>query len=202
MAGGKGRRMKLSVEKPLVEINGIKMIEYVIRALNGSPKIDRIFVAISPNSPETENWLRNIENNDHINIAKVINTSGNSYISDMVEAVIVSNTKGPILIIMADLPMATSIMINKIIDRYERVPQSALSVYNLNSIYSKYGLTPEFVFNKYGQLIVPIGINIINSDAIEIEQDDYNYILKDHELVINVNTRKDLEVCINIMDKV
>ncbi|MCD4842997.1 MAG: NTP transferase domain-containing protein [Methanosarcinales archaeon] len=202
MAGGKGRRMKLSVEKPLVEINGIKMIEYVIRALNSSSKIDRIFIAISPNSPETENWLRNIENNDHINIAKVINTSGNSYISDMVEAVVVSNTKGPILIIMADLPMATSIMINKIIDRYERVPQSALSVYNLNSIYSKYGLTPEFVFNKYGQLIVPIGINIINSDAIEIEQDDYNYILKDHELVINVNTRKDLEVCINIMDKV
>ena len=200
MAGGKGRRMKLSVEKPLVEINGIKMIEYVIRALNGSSKIDRIFVAISPNSPETENWLRNMENNDHINIAKVINTSGNSYISDMVEAVIVSNTKGPILIIMADLPMATSIMINKIIDRYVKVPQSALSVYNLNSVYSKYGLTPEFVFNKHGQLIVPIGINIINADNIDMEQDDYNYILKDHELVINVNTRKDLEVCINIMD--
>ena len=132
----------------------------------------------------------------------MINTSGNSYISDMVEAVIVSNTKGPILIIMADLPMATSIIINKIIDKYERVLQSALSVYNLNSIYSKYGLTPEFVFNKYGQLIVPVGINILNSDTIEIEQDDYNYILKDHESVINVNTRKDLEVCINIMDKV
>ena len=60
MAGGKGRRMKLSVEKPLIEINGIKMIEYVIRALNGSSKIDRIFVAISPNSPETEIWLRNM----------------------------------------------------------------------------------------------------------------------------------------------
>ncbi|KAF5428163.1 GTP:adenosylcobinamide-phosphate guanylyltransferase, partial [Candidatus Methanomarinus sp.] len=46
MAGGKGRRMKLSVEKPLIEINEIKMIEYVIRALNVSSKIDRIFVAI------------------------------------------------------------------------------------------------------------------------------------------------------------
>lgn len=88
MAGGKGRRMKLSVEKPLIEINEIKMIEYVIRALNVSSKIDRIFVAISSNSPETENWLANVENNDHINITRVINTSGNTYISDMVEAVI------------------------------------------------------------------------------------------------------------------
>jgi adenosylcobinamide-phosphate guanylyltransferase len=140
MAGGKGRRMKLSVEKPLIEINEIKMIEYVIRALNVSSKIDRIFVAISPNSPETENWLANIENNDHINITRVINTSGNTYISDMVEAVIDSNTKGPILIIMADLPMVTSMMINKIIDRYEKVPPSALSVYNLISSYFNYGL--------------------------------------------------------------
>jgi len=202
MAGGKGRRMKLSVEKPLVEINGIKMIEYVIRALNVSSKIDRIFVAISPNSPETENWLRNIENNEHINIAKVINTSGNSYISDMVEAVIVSNTEGPILIIVADLPMVTSIIINKIIDRYVKVPQSALSVYNLKSSYFNYGLNPELVFNKYGHLIVPIGINIINADNIDMEQEDYKYILKDHELVINVNTQQDLEVCINIMKKV
>lgn len=202
MAGGKGRRMKLSVEKPLIEINEIKMIEYVIRALSVSSKIDRIFVAISSNSPETENWLANIENNDHINITRVINTSGNTYISDMVEAVIDSNTKGPILIIMADLPMVTSMMINKIIDRYEKVPQSALSVYNLISSYFNYGLNPELVFNNYNQLIVPIGINIVNADIIDVEQDDYNYILEDHELVINVNTQQDLEVCINIMKKV
>ena len=202
MAGGKGRRMKLSVEKPLIEINEIKMIEYVIRALSVSSKIDRIFVAISSNSPETENWLANVENNDHINITRVINTSGNTYISDMVEAVIDSNTKGPILIIMADLPMVTSMMINKIIDRYEKVPQSALSVYNLISSYFNYGLNPELVFNNYNQLIVPIGINIVNADIIDVEQDDYNYILEDHELVINVNTQQDLEVCINIMKKV
>lgn len=202
MAGGKGRRMKLSVEKPLIEINEIKMIEYVIRALNVSSKIDRIFVAISPNSPETENWLTNNENNDHINISRVINASGNTYISDMVEAVTVSNTKGPILIIMADLPMVTSMMINKIIDRYEKVPPSALSVYNLISSYFNYGLNPELVFNNYNQLIVPIGINIVNADIIGVEQEDYRYILEDHELVINVNTQQDLEVCINIMKKV
>jgi GTP:adenosylcobinamide-phosphate guanylyltransferase len=35
-----------------------------------------------------------------------------------------------------------------------------------------------------------------------VEQEDYKYILEDHELVINVNTQQDLEVCINIMKKV
>lgn len=90
-------------------------------------------------------------------------------------------------------------MIDKIILRYNEVSQPALSVYSLLSICRSNGLRPDTVFNKDGQLIVPSGINILDADNIRKEQEDYNYILDNHRLAVNVNTMEDLEVCSRLM---
>ena len=53
MAGGKGTRMHLAEEKPLIKICGKPVIEYVIAALENAKKIDSIVVAVTGCTPKT-----------------------------------------------------------------------------------------------------------------------------------------------------
>ncbi|HUV83012.1 MAG TPA: NTP transferase domain-containing protein [archaeon] len=190
MAGGRGSRMKLPIEKPLLEINGKKLIEYVLDALEKSNNIDNIHIAVSANGPETGKWLSHRSRDFNI-----INTPGSGYVSDMVDAVKSAGINGPVLMVMADLPLISSEMIDEVITKYHTIPQPALSVYNLLSVCRSKGLRPDTVFNKNGQLIVPSGLNILDADKIHEEQEDYNYILDNHRLAVNVNTVEDLEIC-------
>lgn len=190
MAGGRGSRMKLPIEKPLLEINGKKLIEYVLDALAESNNIDNIHIAVSANGPETSKWLTT-----HFRDLNIINTPGSGYVSDMVNAVKSAGINGPVLMIMADLPLISSEMIDEVITKYHTIPQPALSVYNLLAVCRSKGLRPDTVFNKNGQLIVPSGLNILDADKIHEEQEDYNYILDNHRLAVNVNTIEDLEIC-------
>ena len=194
MAGGRGSRMKLNVEKPLLEINGKKLIEYVLDALEGSDNIHEIYIAVSSRGPDTRKWL-----DESTRGIQIITTAGKGYVSDMVEAVDTAGISGPVLIIMADLPLIDSELINMIIKRYYEVPHPALSVYNLLSVCISKGLRPDTVFNRDGQLIVPSGINILDAQNIHEEQEDFNYILHCHELAVNVNTVEDLSICSMLM---
>jgi adenosylcobinamide-phosphate guanylyltransferase len=72
---------------------------------------------------------------------------------------------------------------------------SALSVHMSLDVFKKLGLRPDTVFHKNNGFIVPCGINILDAGRIREEQEDYNLILEDEELALNVNTREDLEVC-------
>ncbi|MBE0523511.1 MAG: NTP transferase domain-containing protein [Methanosarcinales archaeon] len=190
MAGGRGSRMKVPIEKPLLEINHKKLIEYVLDALKESNNINNIHIAVSANGPETGKWLEL-----HSRDVNIINTPGSGYVSDMVVAVKSAGIKGPLLMVMADLPLISSEMIDEVITKYHTIPQPALSVYNLLSVCRSKGLRPDTVFNKNGQLIVPSGLNILDADKIHEEQEDYNYILDNHRLAVNVNTIEDLEIC-------
>ena len=194
MAGGRGSRMTLPIEKPLLEINGRKLIEYAMDALEGSRYVDNIYIAASKNGPDTVKWLEGSARD-----VNVVNTAGDGYVSDMVDAIRKAGIKGPVLIVMADLPLITPGLLDEVIVLYSKVPQPALSVYNLLSVCRSKGLRPDTVFNKDGQLIVPSGINILDADNINEEQDDYNYILNNHKIAVNVNTVEDLEICSKFM---
>jgi len=58
---------------------------------------------------------------------------------------------------------------------------------------------PDTVFNKDGKLIVPTGVNILDSSQIRNEQEDFNLILENPKLAINVNTVKDLQRCRDLL---
>lgn len=188
--------MNLPIEKPLLEINGRKLIEYALDTLQASKHVDTIYIAASRNGPDTVKWLEGCARE-----VIVINTAGEGYVSDMVGAIEKAGIKGPVLIVMADMPLITPELLDEVIAVYNEVPQPALSVYNLLSVCRSKGLRPDTVFNKDGQLIVPSGINILDADNIHEEQDDYNYILDNHKIAVNVNTVEDLEICSRLMGK-
>jgi adenosylcobinamide-phosphate guanylyltransferase len=192
MAGGKGARLG-SDEKPLTLLCGRPLIHYVLEALLGSKKIERIFVATSSRVKRTNEWLDNFKK-EHDKV-KIIHTEGAGFVHDMVGAVGEAGIRGCVLIMMADLPLVKSGLIDRIIEKYEEIKTPALSVHMKLDVFRRLGLRPDTVFHKNSDFIVPCGINILDAERIHEEQEDYNLILDEEELALNVNTPGDLAVC-------
>ncbi|MCD4807570.1 MAG: NTP transferase domain-containing protein [Methanococcoides sp.] len=196
MAGGQGLRLGMG-EKPCVELLGKPLISYVIDSLERSSYIERIFVAVSPSTPNTEKFV-NEKYGDHI---QAINTNGDNYVGDMVYAVESSNIREPVMIIMSDLPMVTPKLIDSIIEAYQDCGSSSMSVFVPISLCKKVGIRPDTVFNWEGNLIVPAGINILDGKFINEEQEYHNYMLDDPEIALNINTVDDMKRCEDLLMK-
>ncbi len=192
MAGGMGKRLGKE-EKPLTLLLGKPLISYVLHALLGSKNIDRIFVATSPRVKKTNVWLCDFKKK-HDNV-EIISTPGMGFVHDMALAVEKARIKRHVLIIMADLPLVSSGLIDRIIGKYHGINTPALSVHMKLDVFTRLGLLPDTVFHKNSSFIVPCGVNILDADRIREEQEDYNLILEDEELALNVNTLGELEVC-------
>jgi len=190
MAGGRGSRLKMG-EKPLVKLFGRPLIDYVALALEDS-SVDRIFVSATENVPQTREWAikRGLD---------VVETGSYGYVADMIEAVQKARVTDPIMIIMADLPLVTSDLIDEIIDVYESRPEPALSTHTPLELHSRLDRRPDSLFNYRGRLIVPAGINVLNGAEIEKEQEDFHLIMERIELAVNVNVPSDLKLCERIM---
>jgi adenosylcobinamide-phosphate guanylyltransferase len=194
MAGGFGQRLGMG-EKPCVELLEKPLISYVIDALRASKEIDRVFVAVSPVTPKTEIMLHERYKGE----IRVIRTFGGNYVGDMIYAVEAAEAIGPVMIIMSDLPLINPELIDSVIDKYREVGTPALSVYVPINICKGIGIRPDTVFNKDGKLIVPVGINILDSSQIRNEQEDFNLILDNPKLAVNVNTIEDLKHCKDLL---
>ncbi|AGF97451.1 nucleotidyltransferase [Methanosarcina mazei Tuc01] len=178
MAGGFGQRLGMG-EKPCVELLGKPLITYVIDNLRASKNIDRVSEIMIQERYKGE--------------VQVIRTFGGNYVGDMIHAVETSNTAGPVMIIMSDLPLVNPDLIDSVIEKYREEGKPALSVYVPINVCRGTGTRPDTVFNKDGKLIVPAGVNILDSSQIRKEQEDFNLILDNPRLAINVNTVKDLQ---------
>lgn len=194
MAGGLGKRLGMG-EKPCIEVMGKPLISYVVDALEKAENIGRIFVAVSPATPNTETVVSNYYG-DRI---KVIRTAGGNYVGDMVYAVESAGIVEPFLIIMSDLPLIRPELIDYIVSKYEKCGKPAMSVHVPISVCKDLGIRPDTVFNRDGNLIVPTGVNILDGKDIHKEQEDFNLILEIPELALNINTVDDLKRCKNLL---
>ncbi|MFP4655607.1 MAG: NTP transferase domain-containing protein [Methanohalobium sp.] len=192
MAGGRGTRLGMG-EKPCVQILRHPLISYVIDALDKAKNIGQIYVAVSHATPNTEKYV----SNKYQGQVKVIKTVGGDYVGDMICAVENAGIKEPVMIIMSDLALITPELIDEIIDEYYKCGKPALSVHVPISVCKKLGLRPDTVFNREGNLIVPTGVNVLDGKYIRQEQDDYNLIMENPQLALNINTPDDLERCEN-----
>lgn len=195
MAGGLGQRLGMG-EKPCVELLGKPLITYVIDALRAAKNVENVYVAVSPVTPKTEMMLYERYKGE----VRVIRTFGGNYVGDMIYAVESSGTRGPVMIVMSDLPLLGPELIDSVIKTYEEHKEPALSVYVPITVCKEAGIRPDTVFNKKGKLIVPTGVNILDSGDIRNEQEDFNLILDNPKLAINVNTIKDLQRCKELLE--
>ena len=78
MAGGRGTRLKVPCEKPLFKLHDKPLIKFVIDNLNSSKLIDEIIIAVSPNTCETVEYLKSLDDE-----FTILDTSGDDYLKDL-----------------------------------------------------------------------------------------------------------------------
>lgn len=195
MAGGLAQRLNMG-EKACVLIENKPLISYVIHALKNSKYIKKIFVSTTINTPKTKELIQL----KYPEIVIINNDCGN-YVIDMINSIKESKSKDPIMVIMCDIPLIKSEIIDKIIEEYYIQKKDALSTYVPLFICKKIGIIPDTIFKKKDKFIVPVGINILNPIKIDMEQEDFNYILEDERLALNINKKNDLEICLKEMKK-
>jgi adenosylcobinamide-phosphate guanylyltransferase len=188
MAGGKGTRMKLAEEKPLIKVCGKPVIEYVLSALKEAKKIDSIVVATSSCTPKTTQLMKKLG-------VKYIETPGKDYVSDM--GYVVQTLKlGVFLAIAADLPLVRGEMIDAVMEHYECCGKPALTVAVPLEVKAKLGMCIEYSFQEAGCDLVPVGINVIDGHKRYGDEwlDQDIYILNHEELAVNINTVPELQL--------
>ncbi|MBN1244415.1 NTP transferase domain-containing protein [Candidatus Bathyarchaeota archaeon] len=194
MAGGKGSRMALSEEKPMLQVGGKTVIEHVLTALKNAKKVDSIVVAVSDYTPKTAKMLSKFP-------VSVIQTPGKEYVSDMGYTVRTLKLQ-TVLAIGADLPLITAEVIDAIVEYYERCGKPALSVAVSMETKAQLGLSGKYGFELNGNRVVPAGINVIDGQRIDEEElDEEIYVSDRKEVAVNINTVQELRIAEELFSK-
>jgi adenosylcobinamide-phosphate guanylyltransferase len=186
MAGGMGTRLKVPEEKPLFKLHDKPLIKFVLDNLNSSRLIDRIVIAVSPNTPETTEYLKSLDGD-----FMILDTSGEDYLKDLSYILDYFERKSKedtLLFINADLPFISTETIDYVLDYYFKSDKDALSVIVPVEVFEELGLKYSYEFNG----CVPSGLNILRSE--NIIQDETQLVLKKVELALNINTIPDSEI--------
>jgi adenosylcobinamide-phosphate guanylyltransferase len=187
MAGGKGRRMALSEEKPLILVGGKPVIEHVINVLKNARTVDSVVVAVSDYTPKTASHLVEFP-------VKILKTPGKEYVSDMAYAVKTLNLQ-TVLTVPADMPLLTDKIIDSVVEQYFRCGKPALAVAVPIETKQRLGMSSSYSFEFEGKCVVPAGINVNDGTRInEAELDQAVYVIDLPEVAININTLQELEI--------
>lgn len=185
MAGGKGTRMVLPEEKPMLLVGGKPVIEHVIKALKDAKKVDSIVVAVSDYTPKTAKYLETFP-------VTLLKTPGKEYVYDMAYAVKTLKLE-TVLAVPADMPLLTANIIDDVIEQYIRCNKPALAVAVPVETKQKLGMSLSYSFEYDGKYVVPAGINVNDGTRIyEDELDQAIYIVDLPEIAININTIEEL----------
>src|SRR4030042_2144481 len=193
-AGGKGTRIGLTIEKPLLPFLGKPLIEWVFEAVKSAEKIAEFYVVTSGNAVETERkCLRGG--------LKVIRTDGKGYHDDLKQAVLAAQLRGPVLTMPADLPAVTGKFLDKVVTAYEDSGKDALAVFVPIKTREALELSVSSTDEHKGVWYAVSGVNIINGARIRDEGkiDTDAIITEEIEVLLNVNTLKDLAIAERIM---
>jgi adenosylcobinamide-phosphate guanylyltransferase len=194
MAGGKGTRMSLLEEKPLLRVGTKTLIEHVLAALNNSRKISDIFVAVSKYTPGTVRLMRKLA-------VPVIETPGKGFVLDMGYAVRKLGLK-TVLAIGADLPLITGNIVDAIVDFYEKCGKPALSVVVPMETKARLGIGGKYGFELNGKRVFPAGINLIDGRGIDEEELEEEICMLDlEEVAMNINTARELRIANKLFQK-
>ena len=189
MCGGRASRMQQGViEKPLLKVNGIAMVERVILALVSSDRFDRIVAAVSPNTPETKELLKSKG-------IEIIETSGEGYSNDL--SYLLSKLKPQrVMVVPSDLPLLNSQIVSEILDAIDNSSSTkehgpAISIVLEKGFVERTGAKPSIVQDQYCHS----GITIFNTMSVGTKPvEEYYWVMNRKEIALNVNTKKELEL--------
>ena len=196
MAGGRGSRMGLPTEKPLLPFLGKPLVDWVAEAIIDAKKVSEFYVVTSANTPQTERhclakgW-------------KVLRTDAQGYHNDLKQAVAKADLTGPVLTMPSDVPAITGQVLDKIISEFEVCGKDFLAVFVPIKARQDLGLSISSTDEYKGEWYAVSGVNIINGAKVlgEGKIETSAIITEKTEVLLNVNTTKDLEIAQEIIMK-
>ena len=194
MAGGLGKRMGLPVEKPLLPFLGKPLVDWVAQAVASAQNVSEFYVVTSANTPETEKHCQSKGWN-------VLRTDAKGYHNDLKQAVLMAGLMGPVLTIPADSPAVTGKFLDKIINQFEVCGKDFYAVFVPIQVRESLGLSIDSTDEYKGEWYAVSGVNIVNGAKIQGEGkiETSALITKEVEVLLNINTLKDLEISERIM---
>jgi adenosylcobinamide-phosphate guanylyltransferase len=198
MCGGRASRMQQQqqqgegIEKPLLKVEGVAMVERIISALASSNRFDRILAAVSPNTPKTKEFLKSKG-------IETIETAGEGYSKDL--SCLLSKLKPQkVIIVPGDIPLLNSQIVNEILntvdndhDDRQKEQESAISIVLEKGFVEGIGVKPSIeLMNQYCHS----GITIFNTMVVvgtEPVKERY-FVMNRREIALNVNTKEELEL--------
>ncbi len=193
MAGGMGKRIGLSIEKPLLPLLGKPMIEWVVDAVKSAKKVSEFYVVTSQNTAETERKCL-------VNGLRVVRTDAKGYHDDLKQALAKTRIQGPVFTVSSDVPALTGGFLDKVFLEFEKNMVDALTVLVPVEKRLALGLSTSSTYPFEGALYCVSGVNIINASKISEEKlDERPIITEETEAVLNVNTLQDLEIAEKIL---
>ena len=196
MAGGKGSRMGLPTEKPLLPFLGKPLIDWVAKAIVDAKKVSEFYVITSANTPLTEQHCQSKG-------WKILHTDAKGYHNDLKQAVSMANLTGPVLTMPSDVPAITGQALDKIVDSFELCGKDFLAVFVPIKARQDLGLSISSTDEYKGVWYAVSGVNVINGTKIlsEGKIETSAVITDETEVLLNINTTKDLEIAQKIMQK-
>jgi adenosylcobinamide-phosphate guanylyltransferase len=196
MAGGKSKRIGLAIEKPLLPFLERPLVEWVVEAVKSAKKVSEFYIVTSANAPETEKKCLN----DGL---KVIRTDGKGYHDDLKQAILKAKLQCPVLTMPADLPAVTGKFLDKVVTAYEKCGKDALAVFVPIKTREALELSVSSTDYHNEVLYAVSGVNIINGARIQDEEKigTSAIVTEEIEVLLNINTLKDLEIAEKIMGR-
>jgi len=185
MAGGRGSRLGVGVEKPLLPICGEAMLKRVVKALKSSKFVEAVFIAVSEWTPNTKREAERL--------GIVIETGGLGYVDDLREALrVVWAGYGfkDVVVASSDLPLLDGELIDDVVKRYVESGREALTVVVDREAYEGLGFDAEYLIEYGGKLAVPVGLNVLRADLVDRKDvlEEEVYLHPRVERLVNVNT--------------
>jgi adenosylcobinamide-phosphate guanylyltransferase len=195
-AGGKGSRIsELGVEKPLVPISGLPMIDRILDQLGRSRRVDRIYVSVSPLAPKTREHLEGMD-------VVIIDTPGNGYVADL-NGSMRAIGEGAVLVCPSDIPLITSEGVDALIEAYDERGQPSLTVALPPRVIESLGLIVTYVEEIDGRPMTFCGVSVVDRDEMltgNFLPGGY-YVTEKEEFAVNVNTVHDLHLAERILEE-
>jgi len=196
MAGGRGKRIGLPVEKPLLPFLGKPLVDWVVQAVKSARNVSEFYVVTSANTPETEKHCLS-------NGWNVLRTDAKGYHNDLKQAAAMADLMGPVLTIPADSPAVTSKFLDRIIRQFEACGKDFYAVFVPISAREALGLSVDSTDEYMGEWYAVSGVNIVNGAKIQGDGkiETSALITEEVEVLLNINTLKDLEIAEKIMNR-
>lgn len=180
MCGGRGTRLDADVEKPLYAIAGRPMVDRVLDGLRGAERVDDIYAAVSPNTPETTAHLA-----DDARV-EVVETPGKGYVADLGAALEPVGTAA--VTVAADLPLLSGELVDRAIVAATESDGAAASVTVQIPARLKRQLGVSADEGGASDEWLPTGLNVVGTD------EERPLRTWDARLAVNVNYEGDRAV--------